>query len=393
MTDEKTTEPANSRYKINPEWERYPLRKREVLQAWDAADELILEHLATLDLNGKRLLVVNDSFGALATAVTLAEAQSEGDGKGSSAVESYTDSFVSAKAADLNSAGKVLPFSDLARLSGHYDVVLVKIPKSMAFFEEILRRLSHHLSPGAKIISGYAVKHQANSSFDLLAKFIGPTTTSLAKKKARLIFCQFEKTPASLAPAPDVKIEGFKKPFQNLANVFSRDKLDIGTRFFLDHLPDETPEAVLDIGCGNGIVGIAAKLKWPKARVIFTDDSWMAVESARLNFARYFPGEGQASSEFHWTNGFEAGAANSVDLVLCNPPFHQGSTIGDFIASQMFRDAHQALEPGGRIRVIGNSHLKIGDQLRRTFRNVAGVAKNHKFTIFDSLKADTDGTE
>lgn len=46
---------------------RYPLRRRETLRAWDAADEYLLDELAGLGLGeGTRLLILNDSFGALA---------------------------------------------------------------------------------------------------------------------------------------------------------------------------------------------------------------------------------------------------------------------------------------------------------------------------------------
>jgi 16S rRNA (guanine1207-N2)-methyltransferase len=42
---------------------RYPARKSEVLRAWDAADEHLLEELSVLDLSNQQSLIVNDSFG------------------------------------------------------------------------------------------------------------------------------------------------------------------------------------------------------------------------------------------------------------------------------------------------------------------------------------------
>jgi hypothetical protein len=59
---------------------RLPTRKSETLQAWDAADELLIDNLATehalvLDeqaSNDSRLLVINDQFGALTTSLQLA---------------------------------------------------------------------------------------------------------------------------------------------------------------------------------------------------------------------------------------------------------------------------------------------------------------------------------
>ena len=51
--------------------QRLPARKRELLRAWDAADEYILKHLQdnALPEVGDRILIINDSFGALTVAL------------------------------------------------------------------------------------------------------------------------------------------------------------------------------------------------------------------------------------------------------------------------------------------------------------------------------------
>jgi 16S rRNA G1207 methylase RsmC len=72
--------------------------------------------------------------------------------------------------------------------------------------------------------------------------------------------------------------------------------------------------------------------------------------------------------------------------VLCNPPFHQGNTVGDHLAWQMFKDAHRALKPGGRLRIVGNSHLKYHHTLKHIFRNGEVLATNSKFMIAEATK-------
>jgi 16S rRNA G1207 methylase RsmC len=229
------------------------------------------------------------------------------------------------------------------------------------------------------------LKHQADASFELLAKRIGPTTTSLAQKKARLIFAKPEREPSPCPSPIEVAVDSFEHPMRNLSNLFSRERLDIGTRFFLDHIPVGPFRDILDLGCGNGILGIAAKRRNPTARVQFSDDSRMAIESARENYQAFFP-DRPDDARFHWTHCFEDGEPNSLDLVLCNPPFHQGTTVDDSVAWRMFKDAHRALRPGGTLRVIGNSSLRHSDRLKKVFGNCHTVATNAKFTITDSIK-------
>lgn len=350
---------------------RYPARSGDSLQAWDAADELVVEHATTLGLAGKKILVVGDTYGAISCA--LAEYSPS----------SYTDSFLAAEGIAMNSGGRLRATSRFEELIGPYDLVLLRVPKNLSFLEDTLARLGAIVRPGTPLVAAYMIKHQANSAFDLIAKYFGETRTSLAKKKARLIFAEFSREPVASPYPLSLSVAGFEKPFVNHSNVFSREKLDLGTRFFIEHLPRGDFRTILDLGCGNGIVGIAAKLRNPGANLVFTDESRMAVLSAEANHLAFFPG---ASAEFHWTNSFEKGASGSVDLALCNPPFHQGNTVGDFVAREMFRDAHRVLSPGGTLRVIGNSHLHYPEILRRLFGDAKIVAKNPKFTVVETRK-------
>lgn len=164
------------------EIKRYPVKKNDLLQGWDSADELILQHMRELDLSGKRILIINDHFGAISCGLDEFDCTT------------YTDSYVGYMGTLLNSQQKIKAIHDLNDLSGHYDYVLIQIPKNMSFFEDILCRLTEHLHPESKIICGAMVKHLAPTSFDLLQKYIGVTTTSLAQKKARLVFAKFEKS-------------------------------------------------------------------------------------------------------------------------------------------------------------------------------------------------------
>lgn len=350
---------------------RYPSRKKENLQAWDSADELILQHLSQLDLNGKRILILNDQFGALSCSLEKFD------------MTTYTDSYISFRGIQLNSQNRILPLSQLDEIQGQYDLVILRIPKNMSFFEDLLCHLSHHLHADSRIICGYMIKHQANVSFDLLNRYIGETHTSLAHKKARLIFSNFQRIPVQSPYPIQLSIDSFSIPFINHSNLFSREKLDIGTRFLLQQIPKGNYSSILDLGCANGVIGIAAKLQNPSAKLLMSDESKMAIQSATANYQRYFPDQ----AEFYWTNCFENQKSNFVDLAICNPPFHQGNLVTDSIAYQMFSDAFHVLVKGGLFRVIGNSHLPYPQLLKRIFGNSKIIATHQKFIVIDAIKS------
>jgi 16S rRNA (guanine1207-N2)-methyltransferase len=79
-------------------------------------------------------------------------------------------------------------------------------------------------------------------------------------------------------------------------------------------------------------------------------------------------------------------SANSADLILNNPPFHQQNAIGDFIALQMFNQAYQTLRTNGELWVIGNRHLDYKKKLGNIFKNCVQVTSNGKFVILRAIK-------
>jgi len=174
----------------------------------------------------------------------------------------------------------------------------------------------------------------------------------------------------------------------NHANVFSRNHLDIGGRYLMDHLPEGDFNKVVDLGCGNGVVGMTAAIAYPQAQITFIDESYMAVDSARINMQKNFEEERSENARFVVNNGLVGFKANSYDLILCNPPFHQQQAITDHIAWSMFNDARFCLVDGGELVIVGNRHLDYQDKLERIFGNCELITENKKFVILRAVKMD-----
>ncbi|MDD5214445.1 MAG: methyltransferase [Methylococcales bacterium] len=361
--------------------QRLPKESHESLRAWDAADEYVLQHIETLNLpKTTHVLILNDSFGALACALHLFQPYA------------LSDSYLSQQATRLNLAENKLPESSVTLLKSvdvlpHvFDLVIIKVPKTLALFEFQLLQLRSHINENTQIIALGMIKILTPSVWQMLERIIGKTQTSLAQKKARLIFATLDSDlspPQNPYPIRYI-LENTDYEISNHANVFSREKLDIGTRFFLEHLPkSDKYRDIIDLGCGNGIVGLMAAQKNPTATIHFVDESFMAIESARENFEKAFKNR---IAHFHVGNCLTDFAENSADLVLCNPPFHQQHVIGDFIAQTMFKQAKNLLRQHGELLVIGNRHLNYGVSLSRIFgkTNVKLLAQNNKFQIWQA---------
>ncbi|WP_342323462.1 23S rRNA (guanine(1835)-N(2))-methyltransferase RlmG [Kosakonia sp. BYX6] len=358
--------------------DRFPVGVEEAsLQAWDAADEYLLQQVNEVD---GPVLIFNDSFGALACALAQHRPVSVND---SYIAELATQHNL--RINDLDESAVTLQDS-LSELPANPALVLIKVPKQQALLEQQLRALRDVVTPQTRIIAGAKARDVHNSTLALFEKILGPTTTTLAWKKARLINCTF--TAPALNDGLQLaswKLDGTHWTIHNHANVFSRSGLDIGARFFLQHLPENIEGEMVDLGCGNGVIGLQLLAQNPQSRVLFVDESAMAVASSRLNVESNLP-DAVARSEFMINNALSGVEPDRFDAVLCNPPFHQQSAITDHIAWQMFNDARRSLKYGGELRIVGNRHLDYFRKLKRVFGNCETVATNNKFVILKAVK-------
>lgn len=356
---------------------RFPIERNEKLQAWDAADEYLLNdiELRLKRIKQPRILIINDSFGALAVALHTFKPCC------------VSDSYISQQATTANltrnhlGTEAVTLFNSLQLPTGQFDFVLIKAPKILAYLEDLLIRLPSVLKPDTQVIIAGMVKNMPASIWQTLEKLIGKTTPSKAVKKARLIYAQ----PDALRHVPDNPYPHFyqleNSPYRicNHANIFSHQRLDIGTRFFLQHLPvDNRYQQVVDLGCGNGLVGLMFAEKNPQAQLHFIDESYMAVASAEENFKSAFK---DRHATYKVSDALTGYTADCVDLVLCNPPFHQQNTVGSHIALRMFKQARNVLRSGGELWVIGNRHLGYQANLKKIFPKVELIKSNAKFII------------
>lgn len=384
--NEQLFECQSGHYALN----RIPDNQKVSLRAWDAADEILLnwifenkeQALNAISESKQSILLVNDAFGALTLGLNEYKSQV------------WSDSYVSKIAIEKNHQANHLKNNSVfigstENLQTAYPVVLIKVPKTLALLEDQLCKLKPHLLPNSKVIAAGMSKHIHTSTLKLFEKIIGNTHTSRAKKKARLIFSENNPEVIAQSSFPNsIEEKAFQLVLKNHANVFSQHKLDIGTRFFINHI-DKTPDAhsILDLGCGNGALGIMAQRKNPKAKIFFVDESYAAVSSAQENYKNNIElKEDSVKPDFilsHCLDQFEGG---SLDIILCNPPFHQAHSIGDQIAWRMFKQSFDCLKKQGELWVIGNRHLGYHLKMKKIFGNCKTISANKKFVILASVK-------
>lgn len=159
--------------------------------------------------------------------------------------------------------------------------------------------------------------------------------------------------------------------------AFAGNKLDEGTRLLLEALEVRATDKALDIGCGAGAIGLAVAQKATQGHVTMIDASLVAVATAQ-----------QAAAQAHLHNvhvlasdGTQAVREQRFDLVVTNPPFHQGGIQTTEIAERFIREAAQVLSPSGRFYLVANRFLKYEPTMRTFFQSVEEVSGDTRYKV------------
>ncbi|PUY19401.1 16S rRNA (guanine(1207)-N(2))-methyltransferase RsmC [Cronobacter sakazakii] len=163
---------------------------------------------------------------------------------------------------------------------------------------------------------------------------------------------------------------------KTLPGVFSRDGLDVGSDLLLSTLSPHTKGKVLDVGCGAGVLAAVLASHSPKVRLTLCDVSAPAVEASRATLAANgFEGEVVASNVFSEIKG-------RFDMIISNPPFHDGMETSFEAAQTLIRSAVRHLNIGGELRIVANAFLPYPNVLDETFGNHEVLAQTGRFKVY-----------
>lgn len=363
---------------LAPRGERTVLRPhgsaKSPLRAWSAADQLALDHLGNDELGS--VLIVNDEFGALSV------------GLGDCEPTVWTDSIVSRTAIDANLVANGLSVLGDRSIPGdndpqqNFDTVVVRVPKTSSLLNYQLAMLRERVHVGSRVIGAGMVRHIHRSTITAFETVFGAAITTPARQKARLILAEVDaaRIQRQLPAWPSAFFtteEGTS--VCEAPGVFSAGHLDIGSALLLD-LVDEVvpplgPESVVaDLGCGNGVVGATLARRWRDPQFVLLDASDMAVHAARTTWQAN--GLDPERAAIHVADGLLGVEDGSLDLVVTNPPFHQGYAVDHDLTDRLMADAARALRGDGVLVVVAQRHLNLHTRLLRWFESVEVPSKH-----------------
>ena len=187
----------------------------------------------------------------------------------------------------------------------------------------------------------------------------------------------FSKHQSSELDLTKIKVFDFELWSGN--GVFSKKKLDNGTKVMLKYSDFSDCKKVLDLGCGIGVVGIFIKKNYPEKEVVCTDINERAVMLTKKNAK-----ELNLDITVKESDGFE-NIDETFDCILLNPPMSAGKKV----VEKLIKESSDHLVSKGKMYVVvknkkGGSILK--EIMQMFFSKIEVVGKGSGYIVIESRK-------
>jgi 16S rRNA (guanine1207-N2)-methyltransferase len=270
------------------------------------------------------------------------------------------------------------------------DTIFYRVSKEKPIVHHLLNQAWRCLKPGGQLLlAGY--KNEGTKTYiEKIAKLFGsakniekngPVYSSALNKYAEYNAAQLlddsdynQQRPIAL----DSGLQLLSKP-----GLFGWNKVDSGSALLIEQLQQLTPLAqpptsCLDLGCGYGYLTIAAANTEFGKNIhhwVLTDNNAAALQIARQNLLH----NGLTGDVIAADAG--KGIAAKVDLLLCNPPFHQGFGIDGDLTDKFLASAKHRLTPQGFALFVVNQFIPLERKAAPLFSQINVVMNNGSFKV------------
>ena len=172
-------------------------------------------------------------------------------------------------------------------------------------------------------------------------------------------------------------LRGREFRFVTQAGVFSRGRVDAGTRLLVAAVEVAPADRFLDLGCGYGVVGVVAAHLASKGHVLLVDVNQRAVALARENLHL----NAIRNAEARPGDGFTAVGEEHFNVIALNPPIRAGLAV----VHRLIVEAEGHLAAGGCFYLVARTRqgaLRLAAKMRETFGSVEEVAKGGGYRVF-----------
>lgn len=284
---------------------------------------------------------------------------------------------------EMRAAGWAAQFSDFDFApwpTASLDAVFFRVAKEKPVVHHVINAAAERLAPGGRLLlSGgkpQGIKTYARHAAECLGgaldfRKMGNEYLAVLHRGDHLGALLDARDYATLRPAiSDGALSYLSKP-----GLYGWDKVDAGSALLAENMLACAPLQVLDLGCGYGYLSVQAWHRLQPQRIVATDNNAAALLACRANFAA----QGIVGEVIAADCG--TGIDGLFDLVLCNPPFHQGFGVERDLTERFVASARRHTSAQGQALFVTNAFLPLERVARRHYAQVTTLANDGHFRV------------
>ncbi|MEJ2540151.1 MAG: methyltransferase [Gemmatimonadota bacterium] len=268
---------------------------------------------------------------------------------------------------------------------GPYGAALLRLPRSREALEFALHAVVSVTEPDAPVYVFGAKDEGIGSTAPRLEGLLEGVSSLATGGRCRVLRGFRPEAPGELRSrlaqwreVVEVDLGGGPEPWVRYPGTFARSGVDPGTALLLRFLPPAPGRSrVLDFGAGTGLLAAGVRRRSPEAELVLVEPDAPARSAAQENVpaARF-------------ASGTEWPALGPFGAIVSNPPYHQGKAETLAVVRSLVNGARVALADGGELRLVIQRRHPVEEELRRAFRDVAGVADEGPYRVWAASGAE-----
>jgi len=271
--------------------------------------------------------------------------------------------------------------------TGSYDLVLLLPERQRETILADIARAHELLAEGGTLVVALHNDWGAKRTEQQLAEIAGQVQ-SVSKHHSR-VFWAVKNGAWDAAKLADWKAAAALRRildgrFWSCPGLFHWDEVDAGSRLLTEHLPATLSGAAADLGCGWGFLGDHLLRHCPNLRSLdcYEADA-VALECARRNLGLI---PCPVRPRMLWRD-VTAGLGSSLyDVIVMNPPFHDGRDADPMLGLKFITVAAQSLRTGGDLWLVANRHLPYENLMGQAFEHTSLVVEAVGFKVLHGAR-------
>lgn len=273
---------------------------------------------------------------------------------------------------------------DFSVPAGRYQRIIFPVSKEKAVVHHVINRAPDVLEPrGQLILCG-----QKSSGIKTYAgKVAGYFGCGKTLQKSGQEYLSRNTLPAAGIGGPPLDDSDYEqlRPLDLLGGLYSKpglfgwNKIDAGSELLAHQFGHRLPEdgaRVVDLGCGYGYLS-SRLAERGNYRFVATDNNAAALAACARNFA-----ELEIAGEVTPSDAGDRLESDCAELLICNPPFHQGFQVEGDLTERFLQNAARILVPGGRALFVVNEFIPLARRARAYFSAAELIAKENGFCVY-----------